>query len=118
KQRRSGTCSCRSRARPTGFRGNCCARSRSCATRRRVTATSTGIVVSSLLLAYLRERLIDPKAFASAVNETIARALDRLAGFDHPCLDDDLYDALGDRVVEYYRHYGSQPHWRNPELQR
>src|SRR5262249_37085808 len=58
-----------------------------------------------LLLAYLRERLIDPKAFASAVNETTARALDRLADFDHPCIDDDLYDALGDRVVEYYQHY-------------
>jgi hypothetical protein len=71
-----------------------------------------------LLLSYLRERLLDPKVFAPAAIEITAQTLDRLANFEQPYLDDDLYDKLGDRVVEYYNHYGSQPHRHNRELRR
>jgi hypothetical protein len=71
-----------------------------------------------LLLSYLRERLLDPRVFAPAAIEITAQTLDRLANFKQPYLDDDLYDKLGDRVVEYYNHYGSQPHRHNRELRR
>jgi len=71
-----------------------------------------------LLLRYLRERLLDPNVFAPAVIEKTSQTLDRLADFEQPYIVDDLYDDLGDRVVEYYKHHGSQPHQPNPELWR
>jgi hypothetical protein len=71
-----------------------------------------------LLLWYLRERLLDPKVFAPAAIEKTSQTLDRLADFEQPYLNDDLYDELGDRVVEYYKQFGSQPHRHNPELWR
>jgi hypothetical protein len=71
-----------------------------------------------LLLRYLRQRLLDPNAFTPAAIEKTSQTLDRLADFEQPHLHDDLYDELSDRVVEYYKHYGSQPHRPDPELCR
>src|ERR1700687_1207483 len=59
----------------------------------------------NLFLRYLRERLLDPKVFATVAIRKTSQSLDRLADFQQPCLDDDLYDELGDSVVEYYKHY-------------
>jgi hypothetical protein len=53
-----------------------------------------------LLLQYLRVRLLDPKVFAADAIEITSRTLERLADFERPYLDDDLYDDLSDRVVE------------------
>jgi len=71
-----------------------------------------------ILLRYLEEHLLDPAVYSE---KTIAQThviLERLWDFENPLLDDEPYDDLGDRVVEYFRHYGSQPHVPNPELRR
>ena len=44
--------------------------------------------------------------------------LKRLADRRRPLLEDGPYNELGDRVVDYYRHYGSRPHAKNAELRR
>ena len=71
-----------------------------------------------LLLAYLRSRLGDRLVFSPAVIARTTAVLDRLANHNDPYLHDDLYDELTDRVVEHFRHYGSQPHVRDPALGR
>lgn len=71
-----------------------------------------------ILLAYLTDRLTDPAAYSPEAIAGTKAALDRLRDYDHPYLEDDLYDQLGDRVVEYFRFYGSLPHASNPNLHR
>ena len=71
-----------------------------------------------ILLKYLMERLDDEKVFSSETLLETRTMLSRLEDYDHPYLEDDLYDSLGDRVVEYFRFYGSQVHVRNPDLYR
>ena len=71
-----------------------------------------------ILLDYLGSHLLDPAVFSpGAVGHTEA-ILARLRDHAEPLLDDKWYDALSDRVVEYYRHYGSQVHTPNPRLRR
>ena len=71
-----------------------------------------------ILLAYLTDRLTDPATYSPEAIAGTKAALDRLRDYDHPYLEDDLYDQLGDRVVEYFRFYGSLPHASNPNLHR
>jgi hypothetical protein len=71
-----------------------------------------------ILLAYLEQRLLDAAVYSAPVIASTKSALTRLHNFDEPYLDDDLYDTLSDRVVEYFRYYGSSPHTTNPELHR
>jgi hypothetical protein len=71
-----------------------------------------------LLLAYLRAHLLDPNVFLPQQLAATREALDRIANYADPCTADDLFDELGDRVVEYFRHQGSRPHERNPRLLR
>jgi hypothetical protein len=71
-----------------------------------------------ILLSFLKTKLLDPRAFSLERLADTRTILVRLADFDDPCLDDEVYDRLGDRVVEYLQHYGSQPHSLNPELHR
>ncbi len=71
-----------------------------------------------ILLEYAQTRLTDPNVYAQEVIERTRAAFTRLRAHDRPYLEDDLYDALGDRVVEYFRHYGSLPHAINPDLHR
>ena len=71
-----------------------------------------------MLLAYLSNHLLDTAAFPA---DTIARTeaiLIRLRDHEDPLLEEASYDELADRVVEYHRHYGSQPHTANPCLRR
>ncbi|MES2835280.1 MAG: hypothetical protein V4707_11285 [Pseudomonadota bacterium] len=70
------------------------------------------------LLAYLEPRLTDRAAFTTEQISEIRIALKRLRQFEQPYLDDDLYDRLGDRVVDYLRHHGSLPNTFNPDLRR
>jgi len=71
-----------------------------------------------ILLAYLESRLLDTTVYQPAVITKTRAALVRLRDYDSPYLEDDLYDELGDRVVEYFKFHGSQPHARNPLLNR
>ncbi len=69
-----------------------------------------------LLLAYLRTYLLDEAVFPTKVIAQTAAILGQLRDYENPLLKDEPYDELGDRVVEYYRHYGSQPHVADPRL--
>lgn len=71
-----------------------------------------------ILLGYLERHLLDAAVYPPETLLATTTALVRLRDAEHPFLDDALYDDLGDRVVEYFRHYGSQPHPHNPALRR
>jgi hypothetical protein len=71
-----------------------------------------------ILLSYLESHLLDPVVFAPETITSTREILTRLADFEYPVLDDEPYDELGDRVVEYFQHYGTQPHVMNPALHR
>ena len=71
-----------------------------------------------IFLRYLETYLLDPAVFAPSAVETTSAQLTRLRDYKNPYLQDDLYDALTDRVVEYFRFYGSKPHTKNPVLRR
>ena len=71
-----------------------------------------------ILLEYLEAHMLDEKVFEPAVLAQTRDTLRRLSDSDNPLLDDEAYDALGDRVVDYYLHYGSQARAINPELYR
>lgn len=71
-----------------------------------------------IFISFLRETLLDENVFDDNSINKIKSTLSRLEEEENPYLEDDLYDELGDRVVEYYKHYGSQPHKSNPELYR
>jgi len=71
-----------------------------------------------ILLRYLEAHLLDRTVFSDAVCAETRGALRRLGFALLPVMDDAVYDRLGDRVVDYYRHYGSKPHTLNPDLLR
>jgi len=71
-----------------------------------------------ILLKYAETRLTDPAVYSQDVIASTSAAFSRLQDYEHPYVEDDLYDQLGDRVVEYFRHYGSLPHANNPDLHR
>src|SRR5262249_19799402 len=71
-----------------------------------------------ILLDYLRLKLLDKAVFESNARGEIKLALKTVSDFEHPYVNDDIYDYLVDRVVEYFQHYGSQQHVRNIELWR
>lgn len=71
-----------------------------------------------ILLAYLRGHLLDTSIYPIEVIDRTRTALERITDFRRPVLDDALYDELGDRVVEYFQHFGSRPHVANPDLRR
>ena len=71
-----------------------------------------------IFLTYLSEKLSDSNAFDVSTREQTQSILHRLQNFQDPYLQDDFYDELGDRVVEYYKHYGSQLHQKNSSLKR
>ena len=71
-----------------------------------------------ILLRYLDQHLTDAAVFPKATRAATRKTIWRLGFAMLPVLDDDVYDRLGDRVVEYYRHYGSKSHQKNPQLLR
>jgi hypothetical protein len=70
------------------------------------------------LLTYLEGHLLDAAVYPPAVINRTKAALARLRDYDHPYLEDDLYDELVDRIVEYFKFHGSKPHAKNPGLYR
>lgn len=71
-----------------------------------------------ILLRYLEEHLFDREVYSDSAIEETRKILTRLRDFENPLLDDEPYDELGNRVVEYFRQKGSQPHTLNPRLRR
>jgi hypothetical protein len=71
-----------------------------------------------IFLNYLKSHLTDRKVFSEESIKETEQILARLSDYDDPYLDDDLYDKLSDKVVEYFKFYGSQPHKENPNLYR
>lgn len=71
-----------------------------------------------ILLSFLESKLLDKAVYPEATLAGTRATLVRLRDFDRPCLDDDQYDQLSDRVVEYLKYYSTQRHQKNPELHR
>lgn len=71
-----------------------------------------------ILWAYIAVRLNDTDEFEPDRLKKIETVLNRLKDFEALYLEDDYYDFLGDCVVDYNNHYGSQPHEYNPQLFR
>lgn len=70
-----------------------------------------------ILIQYLRDTLSDEKVFDSATIEEINEDLDELSYEDHPYTEDDIYDRIGDRIVDWSLVYTELiPHKQNPEL--
>jgi hypothetical protein len=53
-----------------------------------------------ILLSFLESKLLDKAVYLEAILADTRATLVRLRDLDRPCLDDDQYDQLGDRVVE------------------
>jgi hypothetical protein len=71
-----------------------------------------------ILLSYLRQHLLDPAVFSPEQIQRTNDVLKRLRRGSDPVMEDEVYDYLGNRVVDYYRYYGSRPHQKNAALMR
>jgi hypothetical protein len=71
-----------------------------------------------ILVGYLRTHLLDGAIYPDDVLTTTRTVLDWISDPERPIVEDGPYDDLSDRVVEWYRHCGSRPHVRNPNLRR
>jgi hypothetical protein len=71
-----------------------------------------------IFVRYLEDKLTDTKVFSEAKIAETKTILARLKQDDEPYTDNDFYDFLSDRVVEYFKFYGSRPHPHNPQLHR
>ena len=68
------------------------------------------------LLAFTRERLLGSGAFTAEQEAALEADLERLADYEHPETDDELYDRLSDAVVEWGRANPGVEHEHDPEL--
>jgi hypothetical protein len=71
-----------------------------------------------ILTRFLRTHLLDAAMYPDEVLKATRAILDRLSRPSLPVVEDEPYDKLSDRVVEWYRHNGSRPYLRNPKLYR
>jgi hypothetical protein len=71
-----------------------------------------------IFLSLLESKLLDTTVYPEARLAVTRATLVRLRDFDRSCLDDEQYDQLCDRVVEYFQYYGTQRHSKNLELHR
>jgi hypothetical protein len=69
-----------------------------------------------ILLTYLEVHLTDARVFDPGTILRTKQILARLRKFKDPYTEEDYYDELEDRVVDYYKFHGSIPHTENPEL--
>lgn len=71
----------------------------------------------SLLIAYLRKNLTDSTVFNDILISQISSDLDRLSESNHPYLEDDIYDRINDRIVDWFdKNPNGLPHHENPDL--
>lgn len=71
-----------------------------------------------ILVDYLAETLAKDPVFTELQQTRISEITDQLRKGDLVELDDEPYDYLTSRIVEYYKKYGSQPREINPDLWR
>jgi len=71
-----------------------------------------------LLSTFLRKNLCDKAVFSQEKIRQIKLSLKSVSKSKQPCMEDEPYDFLGDCVVEFYKHYGTKPHIKNPNLLR
>jgi hypothetical protein len=72
-----------------------------------------------IFCSFIRDTLCDSRLFDEAAIAEIKSDIARLEDYEHPYLEDDLYDRLADRVVEWHhQHPDPMPHKQNPELWR
>ncbi len=70
-----------------------------------------------ILINYLREKLTDEKLFSETIITQTHKDLDRLNIENQPYTDDDIFDRIDYRIVEWYAHYGDGvKHTKNHEL--
>ena len=70
-----------------------------------------------ILIAYLRTKLSDHEIFNSKTILQINTDLDRLSLEGQPYTDDELFDRLDERVVDWYMCYGDEiTHKNNADL--
>ncbi len=70
-----------------------------------------------ILISFLREKLCDQSLFNEPTIHQINIDLDRLLIHAKPYLEDDIYDRINDRIVDWHEKYQSTIiHERNPRL--
>lgn len=71
------------------------------------------------LARFVRETLVDSGLFDAKQCKDVARAIGRLLDYERPETEDDVYDRLVERVVDWCRaHPEPVPHRHNPKLRR
>jgi hypothetical protein len=70
-----------------------------------------------LLIVYLREKLNDEKIFNKETIKQINADLDKINIENQPYLEDDIFDRINDRIVDWFLFYGDKKlHENNAEL--
>jgi len=70
-----------------------------------------------ILIEFLRKKLTDKSLFDEHIIDTIHRDLEKIGKADQPYLDDDVYDRICERVVDWCNiHNEPIPHKKNDEL--
>ena len=70
-----------------------------------------------LLIAYLRKYLLDEKIFDKETIRQTLKDLDRISVEDEPYMEEDLYDRLRERIIDWYlRNKTPIPNVPNPKL--
>ena len=70
-----------------------------------------------LLISFLRKHLANKKTFDGATVKQINEDLNTLLIKEEPYIEEDLYDRLRDRIIEWYLiHTTPIPHTKNPKL--
>jgi hypothetical protein len=70
-----------------------------------------------ILISYLREYLLDERVFDKETVAQTTKDLDTISVEDEPYTDDDLYDRIRERIVDWYLKYETPiPHISNPKL--
>ncbi|KRR14631.1 hypothetical protein CQ12_10905 [Bradyrhizobium jicamae] len=71
-----------------------------------------------ILVSFLQAHLLDATVYPDDVLTSTRAILSKMSATDWPVVEDGPYDELGDRVVEWYLHYGTRLHAGNPKLLR
>lgn len=72
-----------------------------------------------ILARFLRDTLVSSGLFPSQTSKAVAQDVVRVLDYERPYTDDDLFDRLTARVVDWSRaHPDPVAHTRNPKLQR
>jgi hypothetical protein len=72
-----------------------------------------------ILARFVHDTLIPSGLFDARKRKQIESDVERLLDYKHPDTEDDVYDRLSERVVDWCRaHPEPVPHKRNPKLRR